>query len=57
MDISLSRAFTLLRDVIENEHGGKVYDDILQEYVAIDWEGLEQALSWGLSLHEAIKKE
>jgi len=57
MDISLSRAFTLLRDVIENEHGGKVYDDILQEYVAIDWEGLEHALSWGLPLQEAIKKE
>jgi hypothetical protein len=57
MDISLSRAFTLLRDVIENEHGGKVYDDELQEYMEIDWEGLETALSWGLSLHEAVKKE
>jgi hypothetical protein len=42
MRISLLDQLQLIRDVIENEHGGVVYDG--EEYITPDWDSMDKAL-------------
>ncbi len=42
MGISLLEQLRIIRDVIENEHGGVVYDGY--GYITPDWDSMDKAL-------------
>ena len=55
MDLPLIEQLLIVRDVIENEHGGKVYDG--KEYITIEWRKITQRMVDGMLAQHGLCPE
>ena len=55
MSISLFDQLQLIRDVIDNEHGGVVYDG--EEYITPDWELMSAQLGSYRAIRDKLNLE
>ena len=43
--MTVKEQMKLIREVMENEHGGLIYDPVKDEYDPIDWEAIELSIT------------